>query len=68
MTFQRAVKLADLKSGRFTKAEVLGVDLCFTLRDGEVICLENSCSHMGLPIDRAVEQGNAEKDLRRPRP
>ncbi len=53
MTFQRAVKLADLKSGRFTKAEVLGVDLCFTLCDGEVICLENSCSHMGLPIDRA---------------
>ena len=53
MSFQSALKLNDLKSGRFTKAEVLGVDLCFTVHDGKVLCLENSCSHMGLPIDRA---------------
>ena len=53
MSFQSAIRLAALKSGRFTKAEVSGVDLCFTIRKGTVVCLENSCSHMGLPIDRA---------------
>ncbi len=53
MSFQRVFAVTDLKNGRFTSAEVMGVDLCFTIKDGEVVCLENSCSHMGLPIDRA---------------
>lgn len=46
-----ALKFSELQSGVITALEVSGRSLIMTLLEDRVVCYQNSCAHLGMPLD-----------------
>lgn len=49
-----AIDLTLMKEGELTVAEVNGQSLLLLRKGNEVVCYQNSCAHLGLPLDMGV--------------
>jgi Fe-S cluster biogenesis protein NfuA/nitrite reductase/ring-hydroxylating ferredoxin subunit len=54
-----ALKLSQLQSGVIKALELNGYSLILTLLGDKVVCYQNSCAHLGMPID----MGNFENGI-----